>query len=289
MSLCYHHGVRVWLIACVLVGCHPSATIEHTTPVANLKTYRAVGLRVQSSAFAAQGQAQYLENAVTDKLRRSCGFEAVGRAGDVKADVVLDLNITRTGRGDSTGLVSNENLATIETMLVLSDGQTGELLGTARIKGKSSGIVINNETPELEAIDVVAKTIADTLVKSGCSGKRVAKAEPPPPPPPAEGTPPPAAGDETKRAEAEKLNEQGKEKLRGADLAGALGSFQQAVALIPDARYQYNVCLTFEAQEQWANAVAACKQARGMNAEPRLVTKIDHRLDLLKQRSVAKQ
>ena len=274
-------------IAVVCVGCRPSATVEHTTPVANLKTYRAVALRVQSTAFAAQGQAVFLENAVTDKLRRACGFERVGKVGEVQADVVLDLNITHSARGDSTGFVSNQNLATIETMLVLSDGQTGELLGTARIKGKSSGIVINNERPELEAIDVVAKTVANVLSKSGCTGPRVAKIEPTPaaaPPPPKEGSAAPPPIDEAKRADAEKLNEQGKEKLRGADLTGAMGSFQQAVALVPDARYQYNVCLTFEAQEQFANAIAACKQARGMNPEPRLVAKIDHRLDLLKQR-----
>lgn len=275
------------LIAAACVGCRPSATVEHTTPVANLKAYRAVALRVQSTAFAAQGQAVYLENAVTDKLRRACGFEQVGRVGEVQGDVVIDLNITRVARGDSTGFVSNQNLATIETMLVLSDGQTGELLGTARIKGKSSGIVINNERPELEAIDVVAKTITEVLTKSGCSGPRIAKIEPTPAaatPPPKEGSGAAPAIDESKRADAEKLNEQGKEKLRGADLTGAMGSFQQAVALVPDARYQYNVCLTFEAQEQWANAIAACKQARGMNPEPRLVTKIDHRLELLKQR-----
>ena len=77
------------------------------------------------------------------------------------------------------------------------------------------------------------------------------------------------------------LNEQGKDKLRSADIAGALAAFQQANTLLPDARYEYNVCLAFEAQQQWDQATASCQKARAMNPEARLVTKIDHRLELL--------
>ncbi len=254
-------------------------------PVANLQSYRTVALSVKSTAFAAQGQAMSLEAAVLDKLHRQCGFEQIGRAGGAAADVVLDLNITATGRGDG-GLISNSSKATMETLLVLSDGQTGELLGTARIHGESSGMIINNAPPENEAIDVVAKSVADLLAKSGCSGPRVARVEPPPAPDPKPGTGSGSAGgppppDESHRADAEKLNEAGKDKLRGADIQGALASFQQANAVLPDPRYQFNVCLAFEAGEQWDNATAACQKARGMNPEPKLVAKIDHHLDLL--------
>jgi Flp pilus assembly protein TadD len=90
-----------------------------------------------------------------------------------------------------------------------------------------------------------------------------------------------AQPDEEKVAQAEALNEQGKDKLRSADMAGALADFQRANQVAPDARYQYNVCLAYEALEQWQNAVAACKQARGMTTDERLVAKVDHRLDLL--------
>lgn len=261
-------------------------------PVANLQSYHSVALRVQSTAFASQGQAMLLEQSVLERVHQVCGFEQVGRVGATPADVVLDLNVTRTGRGGG-GIISNSSQATIETLLVLSDGQTGDLLGTARIHGQSSGMIINNGSPENEAIQVVANTIANLLSKSGCSGPRIAKAEPPPPPPgvgsgsgagsgsATAGQGSAAAPDESHRAEAEALNEQGKDKLRSADLTGALGAFQQANKVVPDPRYQYNVCLTLEAQEQWDSAIAACKQARGMNPEPRLVAKIDHRLDLL--------
>jgi hypothetical protein len=246
-------------------------------PIANLQAYRTVALRVKTSAFASQGHAKFLELAVTQKLRQFCGFEAVGT--DPKSDVVIDLNITAEARG-SGGAIINTNVATIDTLLVLSDGQDGELLGTAKIRGKSSGMIINNAPPENEAIEVIAKTVVDTLAKSGCSGPRIARAPKSEPNPPPTGTQP----DEARRAEAEALNEQGKEKLYGADVPGALALFQQASAMVPDARYEFNVCLTLVAQEQWGNATAACQKARTLNPKPELAAKIDQRLQLLSTR-----
>lgn len=280
-----HVRAYTWVCAIALTACRPSATVERTMPVANLQSYRTVGLRVQSTAFAAQGLATFLETAVLEKLRQSCRFDQIGRPGATPSDVLLDLNITNTGRGGG-GWIQNQNQASIDTLLVLTDGQSGELIGTARIRGTSSGIIVNNNRPENEAIDVVAKTVAELLSKSGCSGPRVAKTEPPPPketppPPPPQGSNTPPPPDESKRAEAETLNEQGKDKLRGADLVGALAAFQQANTLVPDAKYQYNICLTYEAQAKWDDAVAACKKARGMNPPAKLVAKIDHRLELL--------
>lgn len=254
-------------------------------PVADLKPYRTVALRVRSSAFASQGIAMYMENAVLARLRQSCGFEQVGGAGQAPADVILDLNITKHQRG-STGFISNANQVTIETLLVLSDGQ-GELLGTATIRGKSSGTVINNRPQDNEAVEVIAKTIGDTLAKSGCAGPRVARAEPdPPPPPPGEGSgsqADPGQPDESRRAEAEAYNEKGKEALFRADSAGALALFQQANATVPDAKYQFNVCVALGALERTTDAIAACKQARAMNPSAKLAAKIDERLKNLQQ------
>ncbi|HEY5923189.1 MAG TPA: tetratricopeptide repeat protein [Kofleriaceae bacterium] len=285
-----------WLLTAILLAaCRPSATVEQTTPVANLQSYRSVALRVKSSAFASQGIAMFLEQATLNKLREKCGFEQVGPVTGAPSDVVLDLNITHSGRGGG-GWVNNSGTATIDTLLVLSDGINGDLLGTARIRGKSSGMIVNNRPPENEAVEVIAKTIADTLAKSGCAGPRIARAPEPPPPDTGSATTTtqtgsagdPATGsagtppiDDKRRAEAEALNETGKEKLRSADIQGALGDFQRAVSLVPDPRYQYNICLTLEALEQFDNAIAACKQARAMNPEPRLVSKIDNRLGLL--------
>ncbi|MBV8759686.1 MAG: hypothetical protein JO257_20525 [Deltaproteobacteria bacterium] len=265
--------------------------MQHTQPIADLKTYHSVGLRI-TAVPQAQGQAYYLETAVLDRLHRTCGFEGVTRYGTGAADLVLDLNVTAAGRGGS-GWITNANLATIDTLLVLSDAQTGDLLGSARIHGQSSQMAINNNNPEQQAVDVVAQTIGEMLTKSGCTGPRLAKAAPPPPPSgdfgsaPGSGagsstaTPPPA---DDHRAEADKLNDQGKDKFRTADLNGALALFQQANQLAPDARYVLNECLAYEAMEKWGDAMATCKQARSMNPSPDLAAKIDHRIDLLKNK-----
>ncbi len=251
-------------------------------PVANLQSFRTLALRVKSTAFASQGHAVSLEAAVLQALGQRCSFAPAG--GGQVADVVLDLNITGIGRGGG-GFISNPNIATVDTLLVVSDGVNGELLGTAKIRGKSSGMIVNNNVPETQAIEIVAKTVADLLAKSGCSGPRIARVVEPPPPGPGSagsgsvdhGGPPPV--DETHRAEAEAINEDGKVKLRSADVPGARAAFQQAAALVPDARYEFNVCLTFEAEEQWDQAIATCKHARTMNPQPALMTKIDYRLE----------
>jgi tetratricopeptide (TPR) repeat protein len=279
------------VVAAVLLGCHPSASVERTMPVANLQTYKTVALRV-AAVPQAQGQAYYLESAVLERLHGQCGFEAVARAGGQPADLYLDLNVTAAGRGGS-GWITNANLATMDTLLVLTDGQSGELIGSARIHGQSSQMALNNNNPEQQAVDVIAKTIADMLAKSGCSGPRIAKAPPPvtTPPPntgsaeqPAQGSgagsATVAADTEAHRAEADKLNEDGKLKFRSADLSGAIALFEQANQLAPDARYTFNICLAYEAQQQWDQAIATCKEARS-TAKPDLQAKIDHRLDLL--------
>ena len=255
-------------------------------PVANLQSYRSIALRAHTNAFASQGHAMMLESLVITALRQKCGFEAVGPiAQTANADVLLDLNITKLGRG----AVSSQ--ANVDVLVVLTDGRDKELLGTATIHGKSPAMIINNSNQETKAIEVVAETIANMLTKSGCSGPRIARVEPPPPPGPGSGEPGPGSGsdapppvDDATRQKAEALNEAGKEKLYGADLAGALALFQQAMQLVPDARYEFNVCLTLGAQEQWDNAIAACRQARGTNPNEALAAKIDRRIESLTQR-----
>jgi len=286
--------VRTLALALFLVSCQPSATVENTMPVANLQAYRSIALRAHTNAFASQGQAMLLEGAVTMKLRQKCGFDAVGPfAQTANADVVLDLNITKVSRGGG-GIMSNPNKANVDVLVVLTDGRDRDLLGTATIRGQSSGMIVNNNLPENQAIEVVADAIANLLTKSGCSGPRIARIDPPPVPGPGPdvgpipnggsntaSTPPP---DDATRQRAEALNEGGKEKLYGADLAGALALFQQANGMAPDPRYLFNVCLTLGAQEQWDNAVSACQQARSMNPPETLAGKIDRRLESLQKR-----
>lgn len=281
---------------CLLIlfaACRPSATVEQTTPIANLQSYSTVAVRVSSSAFAAHGRAMYLEAAVLNALRQKCAFTNFTRAGSEPTDVLIDLNLTHVGRGG--GFMSNSSQATVEAFLVLSDGHNGDLLGTSKIRGKSSGIIVNNNQPENQAMDVMAQTIAETFVKSGCAGPRVARAEPPPPDTgtgtgdpatgdPATGDPTTTPPDENKRAEAEAINDQAKDTLRSGDMQGALAGFRKANDVYPDARYVFNMCLALEALEQWQNALAECQRARGMKPDERLLGKIDHRIQLLAAR-----
>ena len=245
-------------------------------PVANLQAYTTVALRVRSSAFAAQGAAVSLEQQVLASLKAKCGFQQV--PSGTAADVILDLNITNSGRGGG-GFISNDNVATVDALLVLTDGIDGGLLGTATIHGKSGGMIINNGDPATDATGAMAQSVGDLLAKSGCSGPRVARAEP-------EVTPPivgSAAPDESRRPEAERLNDAGKEKLYAADLPGALALFQQAMAMLPDAKYEFNGCLTLGAQERWDAAIQSCKKARSLNPSVALGAKIDKRLEILAQ------
>jgi hypothetical protein len=273
------------LVTCFAAACHPSATVQRTMPVANLQSYRTVGVRVQSVAAPWRGAAQVLDDNLLGRLTQECQFEHVVRANE-QADLLVDVNITSMGRG-GTGIVKNPGKATLDALLVLTDGSTGDLIGTAKINGESSGVIINNSRPENEAIDVVAKSVADLLASSGCTGPRVAKAEPPPdvhgetPPPPDPGKPPPPPVDESKRPDAEKLNDSGKDKLRSADVQGALADFQQADQMLPDPRYSFNLCLAYEAQEQWDQAATACNKAKALNPKPELASKIDARLGLI--------
>lgn len=271
----------VVVTAALAAGCHPSATVENTMPIANLQTYRSIALRVHSSAFAAQGQAMQLESAVLQQMQQRCAFQQVAAAQARSAELVLDLNIVNTGRGGG-GLISNSSTARLDTLLVISNGQDGELLGTARIHGESSGMIINNAPPELEAIDIVAKTVGDVFAKSGCAGPRIAKAEPPPPPPTTPDPTKPQPVDESHRAEAEKNNEDGKQKVFVADLQGALAAFQQADALIPDPKYEYNLCSTLGLLERWDEATAMCQKALAKQPPPALRTKLEQKIELLK-------
>jgi len=262
-------------------------------PIGNLQSYRTVALRVRSTQFATQGLAIAMETAVLNHLRQRCAFQPIDPNGGTPADIILDLTITKHAKGGD-GWIRNENQVVMDTMLVLSDGADGEPLGTANIHGKSSGAVVNNAPQENEAIGVIAKTVADVLYKSGCSGPRVAKAPPPPPPGTGSGSDTGAGSgsgsssagspDESRRADAEKLNDQGKERLFAADTAGALGFFQQANQMLPDAKYQFNICLALGAMERWDDATSACKQAKAMNPNEKLAAKIDSRLQGLAQR-----
>lgn len=274
-------GMRSPVLALLLsaAACGASATVERTMPVANLQTFRTIAVRVRSSTFASQGTTMALEQQVLQRLGRACQFDRVERASGQPADILLDLTIVASGRGGG-GFITNNNVATVDTQLVLTDTHDNQLLGTAKIRGKSGGVLVNNNIPEFDAVDKVAEATADLLSKSGCSGARVARVETPPPPDPGTDTPPPSSN----LAEAEAINDQGKEKLYTGDLQGALALFQRANATAPDARFAFNVCIVQIQLEQWDAANASCQQAKSLNPPATLAAKIDNRIAQLAQR-----
>jgi hypothetical protein len=276
-------------------------------PVANLDSYQTVAVRVRATAPGLRRLAGGLKQQLDARLAQQCtGFQEVPPDAQ-GVDMMVDLNLTAANRG-GTGPIRNMSQENVETLLVLSDGSTGELLGTSRIHGQSSGLQQGIGSPEAEAVGVVAKAVADVLVTSGCTGPRkpkpplpVVATNPPsggsdggtttgpgpgpgptPPPGPGSSAPPPApTPDPQVLAKAEALNDSGKDKLRSADVPGALADFQQATTVLADARYEFNVCLAFEAEQSWNDAIGACKQAQGMSPKAELVVKINARLDLL--------
>jgi hypothetical protein len=304
-----------------LAACTPSAQVKRITPVANLQVYSLVQVRGTGADASGQGDAKLayeLERAALVKIREKCAFVDVvagAQPAPRPPDLLLDATILRSGRGGD-GLVQNENLAVVDVKLVLSDGVDQELLGSADIQGKSSGVDTGG-SPEQEALEAVAGSIADILVKSGCVGPRVARANPPTPPPttgttppdpgtgtttppgpgtdpgtgtttppgpgtdPGTGTttPPTPADDPVARAEAE--NEAGKAKFRAADVAGAKAHFESAISIHNDARFVFNLCLAQEALNDLAGAAATCQSINAMNPPAALVEKVKLRLEII--------
>lgn len=282
-----------------LPGCKPSVTVQRTVPLANLQPYTGVVVRATGASHRRRrGRsarlAFLLEHTAVDRIRSRCAFSDV-RGGsdappDAPADLLLDVTVRRSYRGGGGGLIQNQNQATVEVKLVLSDGVDEELIGAADIFGKSGGIVVNNVPPEEEAVTAVADSIAAMLVRSGCTGPRVARARPPAPRrPPAGG---PGDGDvelvadqqSDTIAKAESENEEGKRLFRAADVPGAKMHFQAAIRLHRDARYVFNMCLAEESLGRIDAAVTTCRQVIAMKPEPALAEKARARLAILAQK-----
>jgi hypothetical protein len=285
------HGMRWLRGSSILVGCtaalsatcRPSATVQRTTPVANLQTYRSALIRVAASPEA-QSQIPQLERSASDRVRTSCQFEQVliGQSS-TPPDLIVDLKIQRAFRGGD-GIVQNPNLAIVDVTMVLSDGINDELIGSADIRGQSSQVLVGGAVPESQAVDAVAGKIAEVMSKSGCNGPRLARAADDPPGPdignPADAGPN-APPDDARKAQAEQLNDEGKELFRAAEMAAAKGKFEQAISIHADPRFLFNLCLAQETLKEYDQATATCQQVLGMSPAPRLAEKAKERLAII--------
>jgi len=262
-----------------LTACGPKATVRKASPVADLRVYRKVLVRGQSGQAAWQGDD--LAKRTAAQLQALCGFEAVfaGGQGGRDFDLILDLNILSSARGGG-GIIKNPNLAVIEVAMVLSDGLSDELLGSAEIRGQSSSVLVNNNNPEQQALAVVSQQIGKILLKSGCTGPRIARVDPVPEEKPQPKAEKPEVTEE-QIARAEDLNNQGKTYFRGAQVSQAKDAFQQAIELNPDPRYMMNLCLAHEALKSYDDAIKTCEAVIAAKPEPRLATKAEQRILLI--------
>ncbi len=172
-------NISLLAVSLAAVGCSASATVTRTTPVANLQSHQTVLVRA-AGISKAQQFINELADVTVAEVSKKCQFASVmpaNMAGGQRPDLLIDLNIRQSFRG-GTGLIKNYNKATVEVLVVLTDGATDELLGSATIRGESAAVSTSGSSPEGAAVGAVAKKIAEVLSKSGCMGPRVARTYP---------------------------------------------------------------------------------------------------------------
>jgi hypothetical protein len=161
------------------MGCRASAKVTRTTPVANLQSYRVVGVRAAGIPRSYQ-LTNFLADATVKQLAKRCQFTNVvlaNHAGNAKPDLMIDLNIRRMFRGGTSQIIQNPNKAVVDVLVVLSDGIDNDLLGSAWIRGESASVQVSGTmSPEGAAVKAIAERVAKVLAKSGCRGPRVARA-----------------------------------------------------------------------------------------------------------------
>lgn len=267
----------------LLAACGPSASVMRTTPVADLQSYQTALVRV-AVAPGLERFAPVLEFATADSLRGRCNFGNVvgpSQLGDVRPDLILDLNIRGSARGGS-GFVQNPNVAEVNVTMVLSDGLDESLLGSADITGKSSAVALTASDPENEALVEVGKRVAAILVKSGCVGQRIARTAPDVErPQPASNGP---ALTEKQLAQAEAANDEGKRFFRAADIPAAKAQFELAIRISRDPRFYFNLCLAHEGLDEYEQAVQACEAVVASNPDPALADKANKRLAIIAEK-----
>jgi hypothetical protein len=197
---------------------------------------------------------------------------------------------------DSGGLIQIQNVAYADMSLVLTDGVNEELLGSAEILAESAKMQVANTDPYTQALTAAADKLSEVMVKAGCGKprqERIVEAPPQPPvqPPvgvtdagvPVDPTQPtgPSAED---LARATQLNDQGKQAFRSGDAATAEARFAEAVKLVQDPRYYFNLCLSRESQKKLDAALQACSEVERAGASQRLVDKARMRIKLIQEK-----
>ncbi len=266
-------------------GCTAKASVQRSTPVANLRVYNGVLIRAGASSLE-RWQAIELRERTAAHLQSQCAFAAV-YTGEPQTQptaeigLIVDLNVVGSSRGGG-GLIQNPNVAVVDVAMALSDSRSDEILGSASIQGRSPAIAISGASgPEQSAIDAVAKQIATILVNSGCTGPRVAEV-PHEPAKPVEPVSNEVSPEQAAKAEA--LSTSGKDAFRAGDAAAAKSKFEAAIALNADPRYILNLCLAQDALDEFEAALATCQRVIDSKADQRLIDKAILRISYINER-----
>jgi tetratricopeptide (TPR) repeat protein len=95
---------------------------------------------------------------------------------------------------------------------------------------------------------------------------------------------------QTPNPQAEALNEEGKKLYaEQKDYAGAAAKFQGAIALSPDARYYFNLCMSLDKQEKFDDALIACDEVYNRNPDAELQGKAGKRASQIRAKIRARQ
>lgn len=260
----------LWGVACGIavlggVGCGPSGSLKTVVPVkGKVGAYNSVMVRV-TSAPANDSEAQQIENITAYRIRTLCGYPTVLTyrvSPQTPAELLVDLRIGSVERvGSALGGLAGQ--ARVALALDLIEVGTGTRVGAAQIEGLSSGGSAFAGTTE-EAIEQTVNRIQRFLADAGCQVHPPGYATATPPTGTDGGVTPPGGGVPAGAGpalQAEGLNQEGKDLYKAKSYAAAAEKFKAAATLVPDARYDLNLCLALKATKDYDGALAACQRA----------------------------
>lgn len=267
-------------------ACGPGGSMKTLVPVKQkIGAYSSVMVRA-TAAPANDSEAQQIENIAAYRIRTLCGYPTVLTyrvSPTTPAELLVDLRIgsvERVGSGERAALGGLAGQARVALALDLIEVSSGSRVGAVQIEGLSSGGSAFAGTTE-EAIEQTVNRVQRFLADSGCQVHPPGYASAGPstvspggnvaPP----GTQAPAGAGPALQAEG--LNQEGKDLYKAKSYAAAAEKFRAAATLVPDARYDLNLCLALKATKDWAGATTACERA-SQSTSPELQAKAKEHL-----------
>ena len=281
-------GLGWCVLALSAAACGPGGSMKTLVPVKQkIGAYSSVMVRA-TAAPANEAEAQQIENIAAYRIRTLCGYPTVLTyrvSPQTPAELLVDLRIgsvERVGSGERAALGGLAGQARVALALDLIEVTSGSRVGAVQIEGLSSGGSAFAGTTE-EAIEQTVNRVQRFLADSGCQVHPPGYAAAGPvtgPDAPGGNVAPPgtqAPAGAGPALQAEGLNQEGKDLYKAKSYAAAAEKFRAAASLVPDARYDLNLCLALKATKDWPGATTACERA-AQASSPELATKAKEHL-----------